>query len=436
MSKLKLIIILLLFGANLNAQIPPRYIKDSTRFQTIKKVNPALLKVPDLLSLKICTELPAAGNATLPPRAATNASTYIKINPDGSLSNIGVSRQPLATYTEKMWAPGETITVGFDITGGTFGMIDQVKRYAKEWELFANIKFEFNNNSNGMIRVGFKALGSWSYIGRDALTIPSGQITMNFGWLGAVNEAFARQVILHEFGHALGFLHEHQRLDAVINWDKEKVYTYYAQPPNNWSREMTDQQIFSKYATAGTNFSTYDRLSIMQYPVPAELTTDGSHIDWNMDLSPTDRQFASLYYPFPTNPPTAKGVLKTGDDCDEVAFTVEYGVVQRDQVEIIFELGQNNGKAVSWWKQITVPLTNNQFYPMEVQNHSLIQAENKKMVSAQIPLNQLNKLKGIAFAKAKLLGVHTPLGYTWNVLPAIQGGCRIRLTWNRDSCAP
>lgn len=53
-----------------------------------------------------------------------------------------------------------------------------------------------------------------------------------------------------------------------------------------------------------------------------------------------------------------------------------------------------------------------------------------------IPLNRINKLKGIAFAKAKLLGVHTPLSYSWNVLPAIQGGCRIRLTWNRDSCAP
>lgn len=412
-----------------------RLIKDTLRLQTvIKNVNPAVLSSAFWQSIRTCTELPPQGNRPLPPRAASNASTYIRINPDGTLSNVGVTRQPLTTFTDKMWEPGQTITIGFDITGGSIDQIDLVKRYAKEWELFANIKFEFQNNGNGMIRVGFKPTGSWSYIGRDALNISAGQSTMNFGWLGSVNNTLARQVILHEFGHALGFIHEHQRVDASINWDKEKVYTYYSQPPNNWTREMTDQQIFQKYAVSATNYSVYDQLSIMQYPVPAELTMDGSRIDWNLDLSPTDKQYASLYYPFPPNPPTATGILKTGDDCDEVAFSVEFGVVQRDQVEIIFELGQKNGTAVSWWKQITIPLTNNQAYPMEVQNHSLIPAENKKTVSAFIPLNRLNKQRGISFAKAKLLGVHTPLNYTWNVLPAIQGGCRIRLIWVKDKC--
>ena len=424
----------------LRKQTPPvlnRLVKDSVRLRNvIKNVNPAILSGVNLQTIRTCTELTPQGNRPLPPRAASNATSYIRINPDGTLSNVGVTRQPLATYTDKMWEPGQTITVGFDIVGGSIDQIDLVKRYAKEWELFANIKFDFQNSGNGMIRVGFKPIGSWSYIGRDALTILSGQTTMNFGWLGSVNNDFARQVILHEFGHALGFIHEHQRVDAFINWDKEKVYTYYSQAPNNWTREMTDQQIFQKYAVNATNYSTYDQLSIMQYPVPAELTTDGSRIDWNMDLSATDKHYASLYYPFPPNPPTATGILKTGDDCDEVAFTVEYGVVQRDQVEILFELGQKNGKAVSWWKQITIPLTNNQVYPMEIQNHSLIPAENKKMASALIPLNRLNKLQGIAFAKAKMFGVHTPLSYTWNVLPAIQGGCRIRLSWNKDSCAP
>ncbi len=418
-----------------NAPVMNRLIKDTLRLQTIiKNVNPAILSSVNLQSIRTCTELPPQGNRPLPPRAASNASTYIRINPDGTLSNVGVTRQPLATFTDKMWEPGQTITIGFDITGGSIDQIDLVKRYAKEWELFANIKFEFQNNGNGMIRVGFKPTGSWSYIGRDALNISAGQSTMNFGWLGSVNNTLARKVILHEFGHALGFIHEHQRVDASINWDKEKVYTYYSQPPNNWTREMTDQQIFQKYAVSATNYSVYDQLSIMQYPVPAELTMDGSRIDWNLDLSPTDKQYASLYYPFPPNPPTATGILKTGDDCDEVAFSVEFGVVQRDQVEIIFELGQKNGTAVSWWKQITIPLTNNQAYPMEVQNHSLIPAENKKTVSAFIPLNRLNKQRGISFAKAKLLGVHTPLNYTWNVLPAIQGGCRIRLIWVKDKC--
>lgn len=409
--------------------------KDSARIQTmIKNVNPAVLSAAALQSLRFCTELPSANNQPLPPRAASNATTYIKINPDGTLSNIGVSRQPLATYTEKMWVPGETITVGFDISGGSIDLINMVKYYAKEWELYANIKLAFQNSNNGMIRAGFKPGGSWSKIGRDALLVPAGQTTMNFGWLSSSDATLARQVILHEFGHALGFLHEHQRMDAVIAWDKEKVYSYYAQPPNSWTREQVDQQIFQKYSTVGTNYSAYDRLSIMQYPVPAELTTNGSHIDWNMELSPTDKQYAALYYPFPTPPPTARGILKTGDDCDEVSFTVEYDAVQRDKVEISFDLGASNGTAVTWWKQIAIPLVNNGNYPLEIQNHSLIAAENKTSTSVLLSFNQLDKNRGISFAKAKALGFHTSLGYKWNVLPAIQGGCRIRLSWIKDKC--
>ena len=409
--------------------------KDSLRLQSvIKTVNPSVLSAAVLQSLRFCTELPANGTQPLPPRYATNATTYIKINPDGTLSNVGISRQPLATYTEKMWMPGETITVGFDITGGSIDQMNLVKYYAKEWELYANIKFDFQNSGNGMIRVGFKAEGSWSYIGRDALNIPANKITMNFGWLGSADAASARQIIMHEFGHALGFLHEHQRMDAIIAWDKEKVYSYYAQAPNNWSRQQTDQQIFNRYGTAGTNYSAYDRFSIMQYAVPAALTTNGSSIDWNMEPSTTDKQFAALFYPFPTPPPTARGILKTGDDCDEVAFVVEYGVVQMDQVEILFELGSSGGRTVTWWKQISLPLINNGNYPLDIQNHSLIPAENKTSASVLVPITQLDKNRGISFAKAKALGFHTPLGYKWNVLHAIQGGCRIRLTWIKDKC--
>ena len=247
--------------------------KDSLRLQSvIKTINPSVLSAAALQSLRFCTELPATGTQPIPPRYATNPSTYIKINPDGTLSNVAVSRQPLATYTEKMWMPGETITVGFDISGGSLDQMNLVKFYAKEWELYANIKFAFQLSGNGMIRVGFKPEGSWSYIGRDALTIPANKTTMNFGWLGSADAVSARQVILHEFGHALGFLHEHQRMDAVIAWDKEKVYSFYAQAPNNWTRQQTDQQIFNRYGTAGTNYSAYDRTSIMQYAVPAALT--------------------------------------------------------------------------------------------------------------------------------------------------------------------
>jgi hypothetical protein len=57
---------------------------------------------------------------------------------------------------------------------------------------------------------------------------------MNYGWLLAntPDQEYSR-VVLHEFGHALGAIHEHQHPAAGIPWDKPKVYEYYAR--QHWS---------------------------------------------------------------------------------------------------------------------------------------------------------------------------------------------------------
>ena len=51
----------------------------------------------------------------------------------------------------------------------------------------------------------------------------------------------------HEFGHALGMIHEHQNPAAQgeIPWDKPKVYAYYAQ--QGWSKDDVDTNIFEVY---------------------------------------------------------------------------------------------------------------------------------------------------------------------------------------------
>jgi Astacin (Peptidase family M12A) len=399
-----------------------------------KDINPLIKKLYNFIDIKTCTDLPPVSSRPLPARLPTNYLTQYKINADGTVSPIAFIRQSLATYTEKMWEPGQTITVGFDVVGGTVDMLDKVKQYAKEWELYANIKFEFLQGGGGMIRIGFKQGGSYSLIGRDALLENPNKTTMNFGWLASVSDAFARQVILHEFGHALGFVHEHQTFGTAIAWDKEKVYAFYAEPPGNWTREQVDQNIFNKFSYTSTNYSSFDRQSIMLYPVPKELTITGDSIPWNMDFSPTDKQYAALFYPFPTPPPTAGGVLKTGDDCDEIAFTVEYDAVGRDKVEFNFELGELNGKKVSWWKQIGIPQTNNQDGLMWVQNHSLIPSENNLQSKVLVDFESLNKNGSISFWKAKLFGVHTALSYKWNIMQALRGGCRVTLVWRKDSC--
>ncbi|MEI7737054.1 MAG: hypothetical protein WCI49_16405, partial [Ferruginibacter sp.] len=113
---------------------------------------------------------------------------------------------------------------------------------------------------------------------------------------------------------------------------------------------------------------------------------------------------------------------------------VDYNAVPADKVEFTLQLGELNSKKVTWWKQIGIPKTNNTETFLWVQNISLIKEENRTAITIQIPINEIDPNKGISFWKGKILGVHTPLGFKWNVLPAIKGGCRITLSWNKDTC--
>jgi len=190
---------------------------------------------------------------------------------------------------------------------------------------------------------------------------------------------------------------------------------------------MVDHNIFYKYSQTETNFSAYDANSIMHYPIDSALTTDGSSVPMNNDLSATDKQYAAIFYPFPATPPVATGTLKTGDDCDEIDFKIEFDAVERDKVELVLQPGINrNGKVIDWWKQVSLPLIG--YKPL------LIQMEGGKSSKGSVGRVHLDDAKGIGFSKAKLLGVHTELTYKWNILKAVRGGCRITLTWRNDSC--
>ncbi len=67
------------------------------------------------------------------------------------------------------------------------------------------------------------------------------QPTANFGWVtDRTRDTEIDYTIIHEFGHVLGLLHEHQNPHAKIPWNKEAIYKAFEGPPNNWSRETVN----------------------------------------------------------------------------------------------------------------------------------------------------------------------------------------------------
>lgn len=420
-----------------SASFAQKQIPDKTTAQSITPINKAdiatrrvIAPVYNFSNTRICVDTKEI-SPNLPPKPAyVPPPTLPRINSNGDIVMPSTAQQGLTSDIARMWSPGEVITVGFATNETTPFVINKVKQFAKQWETIANVKFQFVDLSQAKVRVGFAKDGtSWSWIGRDVVTNTFNQKTVNFGWFddNTPDAEFSR-VVLHEFGHVLGFIHEHQSPNANIPWDKEKVYAFLGAPPNNWDRAKVDAQVFAKYSQSSTNSSVYDPSSIMHYFFSADLTTNGMSLPGNTTFSPIDKAFSKQVYPFPPTQNNATGTLHTGDDCDEIDFVVEYNAVNVNTIQFDLNFGiDKSGTRISWWKQVSIPLNGGGYANLQMQPGG-------GSDSRTLNLFLIDKSRAIAFAKAKILGVHTGLGYTWNVLPAIVGGCRVKLTWRNDHC--
>jgi hypothetical protein len=213
----------------------------------------------------------------------------------------GVSRHPLklALETGKLWKR-KRIRVKF--MDGTVTQKRRVMEHAKSWSEFAGITFAQTRDSAAEIRVSFEFdTGSWSAVGTDSLAtdyFPKREPTMNFGWLtDDTDDTEYRRVVVHEFGHALGAIHEHQNPRGGIRWNLPAVYEYFSGPPNNWSKEEIDYNVVQKYSMDQINGTRFDRKSIMLYSFPKELVRGGTVLPENSRLSAGDKRFIAKTYP-------------------------------------------------------------------------------------------------------------------------------------------
>jgi hypothetical protein len=211
---------------------------------------------------------------------------------------LGPARMALTKL--KMWETGRTLKCRF--LDGDATQKRKVEEKAHLWEKHANIKIRFVTSGDAEVRISFSAdRGSWSAVGNDALVeryFPRFQPTMNFGWLKAnTDDHEFERVVVHEFGHALGCIHEHQNPKATLMWNKAEVYRVFSGSPNFWTRQEIDFNILQRYAKEQTNASNFDPDSIMLYQFPSSLFLDHKATKSNTTLSQKDKEFIAQMYP-------------------------------------------------------------------------------------------------------------------------------------------
>lgn len=242
--------------------------------------------------------------------------------------------------------PGSTITVAF--LGGSSALRANIMEAIKPWLDVANIHFDFgpqtaqgvfrewsatDRSYAAQIRIAFKSGddgGDWSLVGTDSINpavASPNRPSMNFEGFDNALPPDWRATVLHEFGHALGFEHEHQSpaapCDKEFRWDNDPgyivthdmygqaipdvqgrrpgIYTVLEAPPNKWTKDQIDFNLRQFASQADYILTSFDKASIMKYQFPYWMFVSGKssvcYSEENIVLSPGDIEAAKNEYP-------------------------------------------------------------------------------------------------------------------------------------------
>jgi hypothetical protein len=217
---------------------------------------------------------------------------------------------------DSRWPADGTVTVAF--LGGSDFLRARIETVAQQWldQQDITLKLSFRDDRDdyrewsrrdldyrGHIRIAFDLKGYWSSVGnasRLRSLVGPHEASMS---LAGFSESLPREwdlVILHEFGHALGFEHEHQHPAAhcmnemklnpdpgyirptdptasfLPNRDGRSpgVLLYFGGPPDNWPEDKTLENLRTIKATVLA--SKFDKFSVMKYYFPEWLFKQGA----------------------------------------------------------------------------------------------------------------------------------------------------------------
>lgn len=199
-----------------------------------------------------------------------------------------------------LWKPNQTLYI--HLLDANKKEFIQIKTIAQEWLKYTSLKPQFimgkptkKEVTHIRIQLG-KGILNNSSRGTRALLEKKTEATMHlvalrYSW---ISEKRKRRLILHEFGHALGLLHEFENPTLPYQWTKKgltQICKGIFKPLKKCVLKLTqkNKDIFF--------FSTFDQDSILNYEILPYMTREGVHIKKTYKLSDKDIKGISLLYP-------------------------------------------------------------------------------------------------------------------------------------------
>jgi hypothetical protein len=229
-------------------------------------------------------------------------------------ANHDSDRVRAVVETTQLWHSSPISVCFFE--GSTLAR-DAVEQLASDWSNGTGVRFDFGNgrtcdpNRPSNIRVSFRRPSYWSYVGTDANLIRADQPTLNLANFDHEMDsrggftAFQRGTILHEFGHAIGFKHEHQSpasgCSEEFNWNALPEVLGY-KPGEADEKLRTNMMRLVDESSHRLYYTEFDDNSIMLYSLDRRAFKDPDHAECyipqqNTHLSQTDRVIAAKVYP-------------------------------------------------------------------------------------------------------------------------------------------